>query len=309
MLKKTLTVSFIALCMSTPAMAVDLPKDASPTFFRPATAYASQNFNKILEAYQLRIDAGNAENLPTSYARIQDGNVSLNATAIAYSPKKYHAILSAYGLQLTVDDAKSILTTSSYATVTGDIISFGNTAVAYGGQSWNNIMSAYSLPVMAQASAVTPPAAQPVAKMAKPGDDDGDGVINEKDDCPDTPGNAAVDDRGCWALANSLLFDFDSAVINKKDVTDLDQVAKVFKSQPDLKVTVEGHADSTGPEAYNQTLSERRAQAVAKWLVDNAGVMSNHLNVVGYGEMKPAFPNDTPGGRAKNRRVQFTPAK
>jgi outer membrane protein OmpA-like peptidoglycan-associated protein len=308
MLKKTLTISFIALCMSTPAMAIDPPKDASPTFTRPATAYASQNFNKILEAYQLRIDTGNAENLPSSYARIQEGNASFNSTAIAYSPKQYHAILSAYGLQLTVNDAKEILKTSSYATVTGDTISFGNSAVAYGGQHWNNIMSAYNLPAMAQASAVTPPPTQPVA-MAKPGDDDGDGVINDKDACPDTPRNAAVDDRGCWALANSLLFDFDSAVINKKDVTALDQVVKVFKSQPDLKVTVEGHADSTGPEAYNQTLSEKRAQAVAKWLVDNAGVMSNKLNVVGYGEMKPAYPNDTPDGRAKNRRVEFTPAK
>jgi len=308
MLKKTLTVSVIALCMSTPAMAIDPPKDASPTFSRPATAYASQKFNKILEAYQLSIDTGNAENLPTSYARIQEGNVSLNSTAIAYSPKQYHAILSAYGLQLTVNDAKEILKTSSYASVTGDTISFGNSAVAYGGQNWNNIMSAYSLPVMAQASAVAPPPTQPVA-MAKPGDDDGDGVINDKDDCSDTPRNAAVDDRGCWALANSLLFDFDSAVINKKDVTDLDQVVKIFKSQPDLKVTVEGHADSTGPESYNQTLSVKRAQAVAKWLEDNAGVMSDNLNVVGYGEMKPAYPNDTPDGRAKNRRVQFTPAK
>ena len=308
MSKKTLTISFIALCMSTPAMAIDPPKDAAPTFSRPATAYASQKFNKILEAYQLRIDTGNAENLPSSYARIQEDNASFNSTAIAYSPKQYHAILSAYGLQLTVNDAKEILKTSSYATVTGDTISFGNRAVAYGGQNWNNIMSAYSLLAMVQASAVTPPPTQPVA-MAKPEDDDGDGVTNDKDACSDTPRNAAVDDRGCWALANSLLFDFDSAVINKKDVTALDQVVKVFKSQPDLKVTVEGHADSTGSEAYNQTLSEKRAQAVAKWLVDNAGVMSNKLNVVGYGEMKPAYPNDTPDGRAKNRRVQFTPAK
>lgn len=308
MLKRTLAISFIALCISTPTMAIDPQKDASHSFSKPATAYASQNFNKILEAYQLRLDTGNAENLPSSYARIQEGNASFNSTVIAYSPKQYHAILSAYGLQLTVDDAKEILKTSSYATVTGDTISFGNSAVAYGGQNWNNIMSAYSLPVMAQASAVTPPPAQPVA-MAKPGDDDGDGVTNDKDTCPDTPRNAAVDDRGCWALANSLLFDFDSAVINKKDVTALDQAVKVFKSQPDLKVTVEGHADSTGPEAYNQTLSEKRAQAVAKWLVDNAGIMSNKLNVVGYGEIKPAYSNDTPDGRAKNRRVEFTPAK
>lgn len=308
MLKKTLTASALALCMCTPALAIELPKDASPTFSRPATAYASQDFNNILEAYQLTLDTTNVESLPSSYAKIHDGKASLNSNMISYSPKQYHAILSAYGLQLTVSDAKEILRTSSYAKVTGDAISFGSTAIAYGAPEWNNIMSAYSLPAKAQMSAATPAPTQAKA-MAKPGDDDNDGVANDKDDCPDTPSNAVVDDRGCWALTSSLLFDFDSAVLNKKDVNDLGQVAEVFKSHPDLKVTVEGHADSTGPEVYNQTLSEKRAQAVAKWLKDNAGVKSDNLNVVGYGEMKPAYSNDTKDGRAKNRRVQFTPLK
>lgn len=306
MLKKTLTASALALFMCTPALAIDLPKDASPTFSRPATAYASQDFNNILEAYQLSLDTTNVEQLPASYAKIHDGKASLNSNMIAYSPKQYHAILTAYGLQLTVADAKEILSTSSYAKVAGDTISFGSTAIAYGAPEWNNIMSAYSLPAKAEMSAATP--AQEKA-MAKPGDDDGDGVTNDKDDCPDTPANAAVDERGCWALSNSVLFDFDSAVLNKKDVNELNKVAEVFKSHPDLKVTVEGHADSTGPEAYNQTLSEKRAQAVAKWLKDNAGVMLDNLNVVGYGEMKPAYSNDTKDGKAKNRRVEFTPIK
>lgn len=308
MLKKTLAVSALTFCMCTPALAIELPKDASPTFSRPATAYASQDFNNILEAYQLTLDTTNVENLPSSYAKIHDGKASLNSKMIAYSPKQYHAILSAYGLQLTVSDAKQILRTSSYAKVSGDTISFGNTAIAYGAPEWNNIMSAYSLSAKAQMSAATPVPTMAKA-MAKPGDDDGDGVTNDKDNCPDTPANAAVDERGCWALSNSVLFDFDSAVLNKKDVNELNQVAEVFKKHPDLKVTVEGHTDSTGPEAYNQTLSEKRAQTVAKWLKNNAGVMFDNLNVVGYGEMKPAYSNDTKDGRAKNRRVQFTPVK
>lgn len=309
MLKKILGVSFIALCVSAPAMAIEAPKDASPTFSRPATAYASQKFNEILEAYQLTLDTGMAENLPTSYAKIQEDKASFNSNMIAYSPEQYHAILTAYGLQLTVNDAKEILKTSSYAKVSGDTISFGNTAVAYGGQGWQNIMSAYSLPAMAKASDMAAPSKQSATMAGSEGDNDNDGVVNSKDDCPDTPRHAVVDERGCWALSNSLLFDFDSAAINNKGVADLDKVTKVFKNNPDLEVTVEGHADSTGPEAYNQTLSERRAQAVAKWLVENADVMSGKLNVVGYGEMKPAYPNDSPASRAKNRRVQFTPAK
>lgn len=307
MFKKIFAVTFIALCISTPAMAIDPPKDASPTFSKPATAYASQNFNKILEAYQLKLDTGNADSLPTSYARISDGNAGFNSTAIAYSPAQYHAILSAYGLQLTLNDAKEKLMISSYAKVSGDSISFGKSAVAYGGESWKNIMSAYSLPVKAAAMAQPVEKAKPMA--AGPGDDDGDGVTNDKDACPDTPKGATVDDRGCWAYASEMLFDFDSAVIKKDVATILDKAGKIAKNNPDLKVTVEGHTDSTGPEEYNQMLSEKRAQAVADYLVNNAGVSVGNLKVVGYGELKPAYSNDTREGRAKNRRVEFTPDK
>lgn len=301
MLKKTFAISFIALCMSTSAMAIEPPKDASPTFLKPPTAYASQTFNKILEAYQLKLDTGAAKSLPSSYVKIKEDKASFNSNSIAYSPKQYHAILSAYGLLLTLDDAKQKLKTSSYATVKGDTISFGNSSVAYGGQGWNNIMSAYSLPVMAKPT--------PVAMATKPGDDDGDGVTNDKDACPETPKGVDVDDRGCWVLASELVFDFDSAVIKKEVSAVLDEAGRIAKNNPGLKVAVEGHTDSTGSEAYNQTLSEKRAQAVADYLVNNAGVSRGNLSVVGYGELKPAYSNDTPEGRAKNRRVQFTPSK
>ena len=109
-------------------------------------------------------------------------------------------------------------------------------------------------------------------------------------------------------MANELLFDFDSAVIKKDVSAVLDQAGEIAKGNPGLKVTVEGYTDSTGPEGYNQTLSERRAKAVANYLVDNAGVQSDNLTVVGYGELKPAYPNDTSEGRTNNRRVEFTPA-
>lgn len=307
MFKKTFTFTFIALCISTVAMAIDPPKDASPTFSKPMTAYPSQHFNKILEAYQLELDTGNAGNLPSSYARISDGNAGFNSTSTAYSPSQYHVILSAYGLQLTPEDVKEKLKISSYARVSGDSISFGNIAVAYSGQSWNNIMSAYSLAVKAQPPQTSAQPVQPAA-VAKAGDDDGDGVANDKDACPDTPKGAKVDDRGCWALANELLFDFDSAVIKKSVATVLDEAGKIAKNNPGLKVTVEGHADSTGPEDYNQILSENRAQAVADYLVKNTGVSISNLKVVGYGELKPVYTNDTREGRAKNRRVVFTPA-
>jgi OOP family OmpA-OmpF porin len=65
---------------------------------------------------------------------------------------------------------------------------------------------------------------------------------------------------------------------------------------------VEGHTDSTGADAYNQALSERRANAVLKYLVD-AGVPAARLSARGFGESEPVADNDTAEGRAQNRRV------
>lgn len=306
MLNKTFAVSLMVLCIGTSAMAIEPPQGASPSFSNPPTAYPSEKFNRILEAYELQLDMGKAETLPSSYAKVTQDSAAFDDTAIAYSPKQYHAILTAYGLQLTPEDAQNKLMISSYARVAGDSISFDDTAIAYDGQSWNNIMSAYSLPAMAQpamAQAVQPPPA-----AAAPGDDDGDGVTNDKDACPNTPKGAAVDERGCWAYASEMLFDFDSAAIKEGVAQILDEAGKIAKNNPDLKVTVEGHTDSTGPETYNQMLSEKRAQAVADYLVNKAGVNVGNLTVVGYGELKPAYSNDTREGRAKNRRVEFTPS-
>ena len=67
--------------------------------------------------------------------------------------------------------------------------------------------------------------------------------------------------------------------------------------------TIEGHTDSTGPEEYNQGLSERRANAIAAYLTDNKGVSANRLKTVGYGESRPVADNATREGRQRNRRV------
>jgi OOP family OmpA-OmpF porin len=274
-------------------MAIEIPDDASPTFYKSATAYSSKYFNAIMEGLKLELHGDKADQLPSSYAKVMDGKASFNNNPVAYSPMQYHDILTAYGLQLTVEDAKNILTTSSYAKVAGDKISFGKGAIAYGGPEWKNIIAAYSLP-MEKPMAMTP------------GDDDGDGVTNDKDQCPNTPLGAKVDERGCWAYGADVFFDFDKAVIKPGFAPMLEKVAEIMESEPNLKVNVEGHTDSVGSEEYNQGLSERRAKAVVKNLVDN-GVSADRLKAVGMGELKPAYPNDTPENRAKNRRVELTP--
>jgi len=147
------------------------------------------------------------------------------------------------------------------------------------------------------------PAPMPVAK---PMDSDGDGVTDDKDQCPNTPKGATVDARGCWTYAAVVLFDFDSAKIKSEAHPMLDEAVIILKKNSAIKVEVDGHTDNTGPAAYNMKLSERRANAVMKYFVDN-GVVAERLTVKGFGLTKPAAANDTKAGRAKNRRVELTP--
>ena len=116
-------------------------------------------------------------------------------------------------------------------------------------------------------------------------------------------------------LAADVLFDFDKATLKPQSVAALERLATVVKGYPQARITVEGHTDAKGNDAYNQTLSERRARTVADWLSANAGVTANRLEARGWGKTKPIAPNvrgdgsDDPDGRAKNRRVEVVVQK
>ncbi|WP_053991091.1 OmpA family protein [Mangrovimonas sp. TPBH4] len=109
-----------------------------------------------------------------------------------------------------------------------------------------------------------------------------------------------------------LSFDDRSGVnftINKSDLTpeaktNLDALSEVFIEFPDTNLLVEGHTDSSGDEAYNMSLSKKRAQSVVDYLVAK-GVSRGRFSVEGYGETKPRFDNSTEEGRIKNRRVEI----
>jgi outer membrane protein OmpA-like peptidoglycan-associated protein len=305
MLKKTLFAVLAMLAISMPALSIELPADATPTFDKSSTAYSSSyKFDQLMAAYGLKMAPEAVSGVPSSYAKVSGDEIIFNDNSIAYTPADYHTILTAYGLELSPEAVNEKLgSVSSYAKVKNDKIVFGNDSIAYGGNEWVTIMSAYSLPMVAAPVPVPVPVV-----MAMPGDEDGDGVTDDKDACPGTPRGIAVDERGCWAMSNALLFAFDSAVIKKDFYSELDQTKKIFDRYPTMKVQIDGHADSTGPEAYNQILSEKRAKAVKKYLVDSVGIESSRLKAVGHGETKPAFSNDTKENRAKNRRVEFTPA-
>jgi OOP family OmpA-OmpF porin len=84
----------------------------------------------------------------------------------------------------------------------------------------------------------------------------------------------------------------------------LDEGVKILKRHSDLKVEIAGHTDSQGDDVYNQGLSERRAQAVADYLIAH-GANGANITVKGYGESEPVADNGTMEGRAANRRVEL----
>ena len=101
-------------------------------------------------------------------------------------------------------------------------------------------------------------------------------------------------------------FDFDSDVVKEQYFSDVGELAEFLKRFDDIQVDVEGHTDNSGPEEYNQNLSERRAQAVVDLLVNQHGIGADRLRAVGYGESQPVADNATREGRAENRRVMAT---
>lgn len=159
---------------------------------------------------------------------------------------------------------------------------------------------------------------------AQDGDQDDDGVFDRRDRCPDTPPDTPVRHNGCplpvypseepapavveatdaVRVELDVKFDFDKSVVKEGSMADIQSLADFMKQYPQTSTVVEGHTDSVGSDAYNQGLSERRANAVRDVLVNQYGVESGRVSSVGYGESKPVADNDTDEGRAVNRRVE-----
>ena len=99
-------------------------------------------------------------------------------------------------------------------------------------------------------------------------------------------------------------FDFDKAVVKEESQGDIKSLADFMSQYPATTTVVEGHTDSVGTDAYNQGLSERRANAVRDVLVNQYGVGGDRVSSVGYGESRPVADNATAEGRAINRRVE-----
>ncbi|MFT3842086.1 MAG: OmpA family protein [Myxococcaceae bacterium] len=148
-------------------------------------------------------------------------------------------------------------------------------------------------------------------------DRDGDQIPDNVDKCPDEPGPA--DNEGCPVpqeeevtlesgrirVRGNILFETAKAIIQPQSFKILDDVAKVLLEHPDVgPVLIEGHTDNRGGHDYNLDLSNRRAAAVEDYLVSK-GVERKRLRSQGFSYDRPVATNDTPLGRAKNRRTEF----
>ncbi|MGC9323654.1 MAG: outer membrane beta-barrel domain-containing protein [Desulfomonilia bacterium] len=157
------------------------------------------------------------------------------------------------------------------------------------------------------------PAGVKVDKNGCPVDSDGDGVPDYLDKCPGTPKGTPVDANGCPPVVEAgafvfrnIYFDFDKADIKDESLPILDEVSMYLEENADMKMEIQGHTDSVGPDEYNMRLSQARAESVKDYLV-NSGIGNERLVAKGFGETNPVAPNDTAENRAKNRRVEFVP--
>ena len=152
-------------------------------------------------------------------------------------------------------------------------------------------------------------------------DSDQDGVCDGIDQCPDTPPNARVDAKGCpievseketelletgMIRLQDINFDTGKSTIKEESYPALDEVGNILARWPELRIEIGGHTDSRGSAAFNQKLSEARAQAVLDYLKQKfTALHAEQFTAVGYGESKPLVPNTSVLNMAKNRRVEF----
>ncbi|MEX2272125.1 MAG: OmpA family protein [Vicinamibacterales bacterium] len=102
-----------------------------------------------------------------------------------------------------------------------------------------------------------------------------------------------------------VVFDTGKAAIKAESKAVLDQIAALLQSDPALRLEIQGHTDNVGAPTANLTLSQQRAEAVKKYLVDTRAVAAARLTTAGFGDTKPVADNTTEEGRASNRRVEL----
>lgn len=148
-----------------------------------------------------------------------------------------------------------------------------------------------------------------LAVVEPPKDSDNDGVIDDLDKCPNTPAGTKVDAVGCpivecQSAKVDINFETNKYEILPAHYAELEIVFAKLNKFPKATAVIEGYTDNVGAAAYNQKLSERRANAVKNYFIDKHGVAASRLSAAGYGESKPVASNANAAGRNQNRRVE-----
>nr|WP_207748988.1 OmpA family protein [Luteimonas sp. MC1895] len=184
------------------------------------------------------------------------------------------------------------------------------------GEDWfGDVLASVGVVIPLGPEPTAPVAPAPVAPSCADMDSDGDGVNDCDDKCPGSQAGQTIGPDGCPVPVSIDLkgvnFDFDKSTLRPDAVSILNEAIEILKRYPELKVEVAGHTDSKGTDAYNQSLSERRATAVYDYLTGNGIDASRLVGPNGYGESRPIAPNtnddgsDNPDGRARNRRTEL----
>lgn len=154
-----------------------------------------------------------------------------------------------------------------------------------------------------QETPATPPLPEPVAQPQS--DSDQDGVVDSKDECPETPKGYKVDSKGCpRSVTLHLNFASDSSVLPSSAESDITSLTDFMNENPAAIITIIGHTDSSGKAIKNQILSENRAKALSARLTQN-GIAPERIKTSGKGFSEPVASNKKPAGRAQNRRIEI----
>ena len=193
---------------------------------------------------------------------------------------------------------------------------FDDTSFANTDESWfGDVLASVGVVIPLGPEPTAPVAPAPVSPSCADMDSDGDGVNDCDDKCPGSQAGQTIGPDGCPVPVSIDLkgvnFDFDKATLRPDAVSILNEAIEILKRYPELKVEVAGHTDSKGTDAYNQSLSERRATTVYDYLTSNGIDSGRMVGPNGYGESRPIAPNtnedgsDNPEGRARNRRTEL----
>lgn len=167
-----------------------------------------------------------------------------------------------------------------------------------------------TLAISACSIQITEMTPEPTVQKFDLADSESDGIINARDQCPDSFVGASVDNNGCGSariekIRHKLLINFtaNSYVVGDVFLSEIKKIAELMKDNPDVKLTIEGHTSKRGTKALNKILSQNRAQAIKDILVNRFTIDQARITPIGYGFDRLALEGDDEYIHAINRRI------